>query len=711
MKKVIFAYAAESEKRPAMVNELRSTLDGNIEFLDEEDSPANSPVAYSERLLKMAKAANFVVIFFTLEKSGIGHETAGTTALTIHTSSSNPGMTAAERARLPGKPAVLIAVFNAEDRRHLPADLVGFPVYDVSADTSREALLCRLVHEPVKPSTRVREEAASVVLKMVTAGIATLVGANDKTKDFLLDQFGEAVSQTVHYFMAAVVLVLIFAGLMAILRLGANQVGPLLKDKFGARAPRHAGIGRYGLISIAVTLSVLFAYYFFPKPPAIDANLNKHLREWTHQIEESQRPNWGINENSNPRKGVPQAWTTAQSLSGLLSVPVWTNWSSTNVQHAFTFIDRTRIANLVLRSDHRQELVERLALLEKRADFSTLPTNFPNFTMALGVINRIGFGTVVTPELADLLESQRDHYFLSGEPLEGWGYHEQFDWGVTEIAAWVGIAEIQSLRISKPPIWTNAEQRERTKQNVRNIIALLRARQIPQLGAFSPIRDTSLHTYARTYPTVMAIWTMAEAASAELEIYTREDLPGLEASMGEALDWLSASMVIDKSGPKGWLVNPANPTGEDPFLGLTTQTLSILGRVPLRFSKENQEKFLALKKRLLSSARVWTSRSLKPNDQINDRMHDSDTYLYPTAKLIEPSTFLWYPWSVSFLRSLASDPALDPKERRTAAVWLRRLQARAGEYGSVVDSGYNYIAAETLIGFGWPMEVRNVPAL
>lgn len=54
------------------------------------------------------------------------------------------------------------------------------------------------------------------------------------------------------------------------------------------------------------------------------------------------------------------------------------------------------------------------------------------------------------------------------------------------------------------------------------------------------------------------------------------------------------------------------------------------------------------------------------------------------------------------MRLLSSDPALSESERENAAKALKRLRGRVGEFGTVVDSEYNYVAAEGLIGFGWP---------
>jgi hypothetical protein len=119
-------------------------------------------------------------------------------------------------------------------------------------------------------------------------------------------------------------------------------------------------------------------------------------------------------------------------------------------------------------------------------------------------------------------------------------------------------------------------------------------------------------------------------------------------------------------------VNPANPTDEKPFLGLTAQTLYVLDRVPFSIDKKSQRKVAEVKRFLLRTASEWAKGRLNAND----RMHDADRYLYPTQYVTEGSTFLWYPWCVGLTRSLSTDPALTEKERRMAANILKQLRAR-----------------------------------
>jgi hypothetical protein len=192
----------------------------------------------------------------------------------------------------------------------------------------------------------------------------------------------------------------------------------------------------------------------------------------------------------------------------------------------------------------------------------------------------------------------------------------------------------------------------------------------------------------------MVLWLMAEAASPELEIYPKEELDKLHAHIKDVVDWLGASVLLDLHG---WKVKPANPTDEKPFLGLTAQTLFILNRVPSRdIDRSNRKKFTEVKQSLLT-ARECTRRNL----DTNDRIHDADRYLYPTQYVTEGSTFLWYPWCVGLMRSLSTDPDLNEKDHKMAARSLKWLRSQVGVFGRIVESEYNYVAAEALIGFNW----------
>jgi hypothetical protein len=126
-----------------------------------------------------------------------------------------------------------------------------------------------------------------------------------------------------------------------------------------------------------------------------------------------------------------------------------------------------------------------------RAQKAKLPDSFPTFAWMLHTIARIQGKEYLQPEITQLLEQNKDKYSTTSESPEGWGYYDYFEWGVTEVTAWVGLALIQSLRTDHPKVWITQEERDAVKRRVRDIIQLLDKRQIPNVGGYSTINDVS----------------------------------------------------------------------------------------------------------------------------------------------------------------------------------------------------------------------------
>jgi hypothetical protein len=691
MKKVIFAYASESARMPAERAEIYRQLEGNIELFKPDESTMRSGNC-SEWIRTKAGEVNFVVILFSeCSEAGTQEGTRSNLVTTI------PTLTREDRARICDNTQILVLVFRSADRNKLPEDIAHFRSFDMSTVNEREAFLCLLAHEPVHYRPRVVRDATSAVVKMALGGVATLIGASDSTTDFVLGQFGPFMAQIVHYSMAAVTLVLLFAGLVALLQLAVSLLGPLLNiEKLSVI--KTFKLRRQMIILTAAASVILFGAAFFPKPPQVEKNLQKHLQEWVNRLGESQRPNGGIREHHDI--GLPQVWSTAQGLAGLLASENTTNSAAMDFKRAFHFVDQAQIATVVLAPNMREDLQACIRQFHSQGDLAKLPPRFPTYSFALATIAWTGGEKELNPELEAILNQKRTNYFAITPSPEGWGYFEQFEWGVTEIAAWTAIAKIQSLRATNVLTWRTEAEREATRQSIREIVELLKERQLPGVGGFSPVTNVSDPRFIRTYSTVMALWAMAEACSPELEIVKGAQLTDLEARMIDAVRWLSSSGALVDG--KGWKANPSNPTTEGPFLGLTAQIICVLGRMPVSLPRDSVEKIYNVKKGLLSSCDTWAHRNLRSND----RIADSDCYLYPTQYMIEPSTFLWYPWCIALTRSLSTDRGFVSENVRIQKV-LSRLKARAGEFGNIVQSDYNYVAAEALIGFTWPMDNRN----
>ena len=281
-------------------------------------------------------------------------------------------------------------------------------------------------------------------------------------------------------------------------------------------------------MAAALLGAIGFAYFCFPTAPRVDNNLAKHLREWSLRLEKSQMPNGGIRDH--PDRKVPQAWCTAQALSGLLCSQEWNSMSATDISRAFSFIERSEILNLELKSTGKEALIRDLPSTFNTNALANVPARIPTFSLALGILGRIGGADLPGPTLL-VLESNRDRYFVSTGPFDGWGYFEQFDWGVTEVSAWVALAKVQSLRATNPPVWLSLKQRENIRNEIREITDLLCKRQLDQEGAFCPDGETSDFSFARTYSTAMALWAMGEAITPELQIYSAEETAKLVSEL------------------------------------------------------------------------------------------------------------------------------------------------------------------------------------
>ena len=95
-------------------------------------------------------------------------------------------------------------------------------------------------------------------------------------------------------------------------------------------------------------------------------------------------------------------------------------------------------------------------------------------------------------------------------PAEGWNlYGNSNQFTITEIAAWVTLANIKSLD-SPARIWTDAEREDVGKRIIRNLDEINRRQDAG--GGWRPIKDDNPE-FTRTYSTVMALWSLIEARS------------------------------------------------------------------------------------------------------------------------------------------------------------------------------------------------------
>jgi hypothetical protein len=463
MKQILMAYAAESASIPADIRKMKADLSGNVSLCER----------WADKDATQFGGLDEVVLFFSAGVPSPGGVEA--------TQDGTPVLDEKTRAAIPADVDVLMVVSTPDDRKSLPVDLNKYDSLALSVRSEREALLCRIAHEPVRARSRVKVDAASAIFKVTTGIVATLVGSLDRTRDFLVANLPEPVPLIVHFAMVATVVALLFTGLFALVRIAYGQTRQLLGKTDTAEISGGRGWMKWAVVgSIAVAVAA-FGFTWFPNPPSIDRIVVKHLAEWAHTLKDSQDTGGGI-----LRKGdddAVQVWTTAQALAGVMDDSLASSIFSRDDYHsALNFIDRARI-------DGR---------------LSETPAASP----------------------------------------EGWGYFEPFRWGVTEVAAWVALCHVRQLRMHnlKPPL--SVDEKTSAQRDIRAIVTLLLTRQIERTGAFSPIVERD-DRYARTYSTIMSMWAVGEALHPDLGIYAPGEIPPIEQRLRRAMAWIVSTADTD----------------------------------------------------------------------------------------------------------------------------------------------------------------------
>ena len=689
MKKAVVVSARESARVPDRVKKLRVDLSRHVEILQLPPESLDRGLAW---LAEVAESADFLIVCFTSAHEATSEEEAQAQA------GRYLALNAQERSVVPDRLRVIVALGSGRDRPHVPSDLKAFRCFDMSSSDGYDALLCRLVHEPLSEdsatdrATTPTWQAGTGAFKVVMGLAATIVGNQDRMRDFLVSNLGNA-AWIVHWMMVVAVLALVITGVAALLRAAFDFARPAVEPRMAMLASLRSARWKVPAFVVASVLAALFAVRYFPRSPSIDGIVEKHLGELSRRLVESQMASGAFREHHD--QGVGQAWPSAQALAGLLASQP-TALSSKDYQRAFLFLRRTRIGDFRLRPEVTHEAISDISPAVASIDIDRFPKGTPTLAFAYDMFALIGGGQELAARDVAQLDTATDRLFSGAVNNQGWGYFEQFDWGVTEIAAWVGVALAEALRANDGTLVLSPEERGGARDQLRSIIALLRSRQVPNSGGFSPIADLSRPDFIRTYSTTMALWAMAEAASPQTHAFKADELDEIHQSMRDGVRWLGRTALAD-----GWKVNPENPVSAKPFLGLTAQTLFVLERLRIPIDQTSEQKFSQVRRSVLDSSDSWLSRAV----DVNDRTHDSDRYLFPTTYVTEGSTFLWYPWTVALMRSMAADTRAEREnEAATAARFLQKLRARAGEFGNfaVAEKEYNYVAAEGLIGFGWP---------
>ena len=266
-------------------------------------------------------------------------------------------------------------------------------------------------------------------------------------------------------------------------------------------------------------------------------------------------------------------------------------------------------------------------------------------------------------------------------PIDGWNlYGNSSQYTITEIGSWVSLANIKSLD-SKTPIWGEQEKQDVIKRVVRDLDEIIRRQDSG--GGWRPIRDENTE-FTRTYPTVMALWSLIEAKTS----------PAVGSSVGNRYDenirkginWLLRTYA----NGQGWVPNPNRSGQREHFEGLTAQALYVLSRAAAvdAFAFIKNESVYGTARQDFLKNKQFADWSIEAN---NSHLPDADLRFVGTEFLAEGSTFLWFPWTLAELTRLAEDTSLPESDRRAAA------QLRLDIFNQNADKLENYVEAANLM--------------
>lgn len=276
---------------------------------------------------------------------------------------------------------------------------------------------------------------------------------------------------------------------------------------------------------------------------------------------------------------------------------------------------------------------------------------------------------------------------------EGWGLFEERDSTITEVTGWVVLAEIAAVE-SKTKIWGDDELPEFIGRIDRDLTFLI-SRQAAN-GGWRPLMEEG-NDFNRAYASVMALWALVEAKRS----------PTVRQRIGDKYDdnitkgimWF----LLHYDEKLGWVPNPDRKPQYERYDGLTAQALWVLSRAEKDFP------FLETHHIYLKAEREFITHTELAQRQLNqnNRYHDFDVAFRPTTFALEPSTFLWFPWTVAELTHLSSDASLTERERKQASD-LRHsiLSAHADDISDFVESEFMYALGENLYCLSASLELK-----
>jgi hypothetical protein len=292
-------------------------------------------------------------------------------------------------------------------------------------------------------------------------------------------------------------------------------------------------------------------------------------------------------------------------------------------------------------------------------------------------------------ELRDLLDAIEAARLPEAE---GWGYYNDFSWGVTEVAGWVLLAEARSLRPDwSALLWT--KDRATGLQRLHRDLELVLMRQLPS-GAFAPVSQPH-EIHARTYSSVVAVWALVELRRGEL---CAERCAEVDGAIRAGVNWL---LKTYEDGVNSWVPRPGRGGNLEGFPGLSGQAIYVLERArPIvgdLLSAEYQDYRRQYFKSFDTPPDPTHPALRNRNAGDNDRTPDGDLALPGKGVLLEGSTFLWFPWALAAC-SIQADMKASADDAALIARSCSHLGGRLNDLVHFAKSEvFVYIMAESLL--------------
>jgi hypothetical protein len=138
------------------------------------------------------------------------------------------------------------------------------------------------------------------------------------------------------------------------------------------------------------------------------------------------------------------------------------------------------------------------------------------------------------------------------------------------------------------------------------------------------------------------------------------------------------------------------------FPGLTAQVLVVLARADHADQTfvNSRVEYNDAKAAFLACFQTPTCAS-----RLDTRVPDVDVHLRPTDRVLEGSTFLWFPWTLATLSDLTVDQDVSAEARKTADRFRDELLSRHEEITEGLGVALTYALGEYLVCVDHAMEI------